>query len=88
LLSFGPTLTFRHYTSLPTYDLFDLSPGQLSAVVANPTTSTFVLVDEGNIQDQWLNQAPPDNLLRLRASPGLTALATYGPYTLFRVASG
>jgi 4-amino-4-deoxy-L-arabinose transferase-like glycosyltransferase len=88
LLSFGPTLTFRHYTSLPTYDLFDLSPGQLSAVVANPTTSTFVLVDEGNIQDQWLNQAPSDNLLRLRASPGLTALATYGPYTLFRVASG
>ena len=29
LLSFGPTLAFRHYTSLPTFDLFDLTPADV-----------------------------------------------------------
>jgi 4-amino-4-deoxy-L-arabinose transferase-like glycosyltransferase len=84
LLSFGPTLTLRHYTSLPTFDLFDLSPSELNGVLATGAP-TYVLLDEQNVQDQWLNQAPSDNFLRLRADPGLQRLGEQGSYTLYRV---
>ncbi|MCA1646527.1 MAG: glycosyltransferase family 39 protein [Chloroflexi bacterium] len=84
LLSFGPTLTFRHYTSLPTLDLFDLTPTDLNSVLATHT-HTFVVVDEQNIEDQWLGRAPADNLEHLRADPGLVKLGAWGSYTLFQV---
>jgi 4-amino-4-deoxy-L-arabinose transferase-like glycosyltransferase len=87
LLSFGPTLTLRHYTSLPTFDLFDLSPSNLSGVLATGAP-TYVLLDEQNVQDQWLNRAPSDNFLRLRADPGLQRIGEQGSYTLYRVSPG
>jgi hypothetical protein len=86
LLSFGPTLAFRHYTSLPTFDLFDLTPADLSAVLAT-SAPTLVLIDETNVEEQWLGQSPSINVLRLQAEPGLTPLGENGAYTLFRVNS-
>jgi hypothetical protein len=91
LLSFGPTLTLRHYTSLPTLDLFDLSPSALSEATASASASgqaTYVLVDEANVAAQWIGQAPAVNVARLKASPGLAPVGAYGSYTLFRVGSG
>jgi 4-amino-4-deoxy-L-arabinose transferase-like glycosyltransferase len=84
LLSFGPSLTFRHYSALPTSDLFDLTPADVSSMLATPAP-TYVLIDESNIQEQWLGQAPSNNVLRLRAQPGLVQLGIQGSYTLFRV---
>jgi hypothetical protein len=84
LLSFGPTLTLRHYTSLPTFDLFDLSPSDLNGVLEAPAP-TYLLLDEQNVQDQWLNQPPSDNFLRLRDAPGLQLVGDRGSYTLYRV---
>jgi 4-amino-4-deoxy-L-arabinose transferase-like glycosyltransferase len=84
LLSFGPPLTLRHYTSLPTFDLFDVSPSDLNGVLGAPTP-TYVLLDEQNVQDQWLNQPPSDNFLRLRNGPGLQLVGDQGSYTLYRV---
>jgi len=60
LLSFGPTLAFRHYTNLPTFDLFDLTPSDLDTVLA-ASAPTYLLLDEQNVQDQWLGQAPAVN---------------------------
>jgi hypothetical protein len=83
LLSFGPTLTLRHYTRVPTYDLFDLSPSDVSNVLGH-AVPTYVLVDEANIADQWAGQAPATNLQRLETDPGLVSIGTFGPYTLLR----
>lgn len=86
LLSFGPTLTFRHYTSLPTYDLFDLTPADLSARLASPLP-TYLVLDEANVEDQWLGQAPSQNFHALRDGRGLVELGSEETYTLFRVRS-
>jgi 4-amino-4-deoxy-L-arabinose transferase-like glycosyltransferase len=84
LLSFGPTLAFRHYTSLPTYDLFDLTPSDLDSVLASPAP-TYVVLDEHNVEEQWLGQAPAENWRRLRDSTGVSQIGTEGSFTLFRV---
>ena len=86
LLSFGPTLAFRHYTNLPTFDLFDLTPSDLDSILAVPAP-TYVLLDEQNVQDQWLGQAPAVNWDRLRARPGVSEVGTQGSFTLLRVES-
>ena len=84
LLSFGPTLTLRHYTSLPTFDLFDLTQAQVSAIVGQPTPH-YVLLDEANVEAQWLGQAPYENFLFLRDGPGLQLVGSDGAYTLYRL---
>jgi hypothetical protein len=84
LLTFGPTLAFRQYSSLPTLDLFDLTPADLDRELAGPAPR-YVLVDETNIDTQWAAKAPAVNLQRLRVNPGLTSIGTQGSYTLFRL---
>jgi len=87
LLRFGPTLAFRHYTSLPTFDLFDLSPVDLDAVLAT-RAPTYVLLDEQNVEDQWLGQPPAVNWHLLRDGPGVAEIGSQGSFTLLRVGSG
>jgi 4-amino-4-deoxy-L-arabinose transferase-like glycosyltransferase len=84
LLSFGPTLAFRHYTNLPTFDLFDLTPSDLDSVLAKPAP-TYVLLDEQNVAEQWLGQAPAVNWDRLRDRTGVSEIGTQGSFTLLRV---
>jgi hypothetical protein len=87
LLSFGPTLAFRHYTSLPTFDLFDLTAGDLDAILAVPAP-TYVLLDQQNVEQQWPGQSPALNWDRLRERTGVSEVGTQGSFTLFRVGSG
>ena len=84
LFTFGPTLAFRHYSSLPTFDLFDLTPSQVARIVAR-SSPDYVLVDRTSIEVQWLNQAPWTNFRALNEGPGLTELGTAEGYTLFEV---
>jgi hypothetical protein len=84
LLTFGPTLTFRQYSGLPTLDLFELSPTELSADLARPLPS-YALVDEASIAQQWSAEPPGRNLAALRAMRRLTGLGTHGSYTLYRL---
>jgi len=86
LFSFGPTLTFRHYTSYPTTDLYDVTPADLAAELATPAP-TFVLLDEANVEQQWLGQAPYANFQWLKNGPGLVPIGQQGSYALYRVAS-
>jgi 4-amino-4-deoxy-L-arabinose transferase-like glycosyltransferase len=85
LFSFGPTLTFRHYTSLTTFDLFDLHGRvDIGGILASPAPH-YLLVDEASLHTQWQGQAPEVNFALLRDGPGLTRLGSEGGYTLFRV---
>ncbi|HEV7666232.1 MAG TPA: glycosyltransferase family 39 protein, partial [Chloroflexota bacterium] len=87
VLSFGPTLTLQHYSSRLTVDLFDVSAMTLTALLAVPGPD-YVLVDETNLAEQWVGRAPAENVALLRREAGLTALGTYGAYTLFVVGAG
>jgi hypothetical protein len=77
LLTFGPTLTFQHYSRLPTADLFDTD-------VSDAPPGTYVLVDVANIEGQWAHQAPGRALDSLRAR-GLTELGVRNGFTLYRL---
>jgi hypothetical protein len=84
LFTFGPTLTFRHYSGMPTFDLFDVSSSDIASILASPAP-TYVLVDKTSLDEQWLGQAPDQNFLRLRDGAGLTPLGNHGSYLLFFV---
>jgi 4-amino-4-deoxy-L-arabinose transferase-like glycosyltransferase len=84
LLTFGITLTVRHYTNVPTLDLFDITPTDVASLVAT-ARPTYVLVDPASIEGQWLGQAPATNFLELRNWPGLEPLGAQGSYTLYRL---
>jgi hypothetical protein len=84
LFTFGPTLAFRHYSSLPTLDLFELSPADIDAALAKPAPD-YVLVNPASIEGQWLGESPWTNFLRLRAMPGSRELGSAEGYTLYRV---
>jgi hypothetical protein len=86
LFSFGPTLTFRHYGSLPTFDLFDLSPAEVSSILST-SAPTYLLLDEHSVEGQWLGQAPSINFHVLRDGPGLSQVGFQGSYKLYRVGS-
>jgi hypothetical protein len=86
LFSFGPTLTFRHYTSYPTTDLYDVTSADLAAELATPAP-TFLLLDEANVEQQWLGQAPYANFQWLKNGPGLIRVGDQGSYALYRVVS-
>ncbi len=84
LLTFGPTLAFRHYSNLPTFDLYESSPTEVTEIISRPVTP-LLLIDEASIESQWLGQWPSENFHRLRDGPGLTLLGMNGPYSLYRV---
>jgi len=84
LFTFGPTLAFRHYSSLPTFDLFDLSPTDIHDILST-SAPHYLLVDVASVEDQWLDQAPSTNFHLLRDGPGLTEVGEAEGYTLYRV---
>jgi hypothetical protein len=84
LLTFGPTLSFQHYSPLETYDLSELTPADLAPLSADGHP-LLLLLDVPNIESQWAGRAPETNYRWLRDGPGLAPLGQHGPYTLFRV---
>lgn len=87
LLTFGPTLTFRHYGQRPTLELYELSPADLPAVLERGRPS-YLLLDVGNVEEQWAGRAPALDYAWLRDSAGLTQVGQDDGLTLFRVGSG
>jgi 4-amino-4-deoxy-L-arabinose transferase-like glycosyltransferase len=84
LVTFNLTATFRHYSRVETYDLFEQNPARLRALVAS-RPPVFLLVDVPSIQRQWRDRSPGENLRWLERGPGLTALGAEWGFTLFRV---
>jgi len=83
LLTFGPTLSFEHYTPYETRDLSELTPDDLARLLADGRP-VFIFLDLPNIEQQWQGRAPERNLRWLRDGPGLTPLSQHGQYTLLR----
>ena len=46
-----------------------------------------MLLDEANVEQQWLGQAPYANFQWLKDGPGLVRIGDQGSYALFRVGS-
>ena len=84
LLSFGPTLTFKHYSRIPTTELYLASDDELQALL-DGAEPLYLLVDAANLESQWREQEVAARYRALRHGPGLTTLAQFGPLTLFRV---
>jgi 4-amino-4-deoxy-L-arabinose transferase-like glycosyltransferase len=84
LLTFGLTLTFRHYSYLETLELFELMPAEIDALFVEGRPM-FLLIDVLNVEGQWKGLAPETNYRWLQKSPGLERLGIQGDYTLFRV---
>ncbi|MBV9547746.1 MAG: glycosyltransferase family 39 protein, partial [Chloroflexi bacterium] len=82
LLSFGPTLTLQHYGAAPTLDMYEIQPTELAGVLTRPT---YVLLDESNVEQQWLGQTPDTDYRALRDGPGLALVGTRSGLSLFRV---
>ncbi len=85
ILTFGLTLTLRHYTPYDTHDLSALDPADLVALLADDRP-TLLLLDLPNIERQWRDRAPGTNYRWLRDNLTLIPLAQHGPYTLYRIA--
>lgn len=81
LLTFGPTLAFQHYSSLPTADLSEQDASTLTKL-AQRARPLFVLADEGSLATQWQGRAPALSLEWLQRHRALHPVAQRAPYTL------
>lgn len=84
LVTFGLTLTFRHYSRLETLELFELNPEEMAGLLED-NRSTFLLLDVTGVEEQWRGRSPEVNYRWLREGPGLEGLGSRQGYTLFRV---
>lgn len=87
VLAFGLTLMLGHYTNLEADELYNLSPPQLSHMLADGRP-TYLLLDQANVESQWQGLSPELNYRWLQHGPGLTLLGTLDDYTLWRVKGG
>lgn len=84
LVTFDMTSTFRHYSSLPTLELYDQDPAGL-AVLLEAEEPLYLLVDRVRMEGQWAEDAPGRNTRWLEAGPGLTPLGETHGFTLYRI---
>jgi len=85
LLSFGLTLTLRHYARPDVVEFYYQDGASLDALTrAKPVV--YVLIDVGNVEGQWRGRKPEANLRWLSDHTTLTPMADFPPYTLFRAA--
>jgi hypothetical protein len=84
LITFWYTATFRFESGLETIELFDLDPGVIRMTM-DDRRPTYLLVDQGNIEDQWRGRSPALAADELRRDPGLELMATHDGLSLFIV---
>jgi hypothetical protein len=84
VLTFGLTLTMQHYTRLQTLELFYQNEDTLAALLASPAP-LYLLLDPGNVEQQWAGKTPQVNYAWLRQHAGLSQIASFSPYILYRV---
>lgn len=87
VLSFGLTLTLRHYTRLNTLELFYQDAASLDALARGPAPH-YLLANPANLRTQWAGKTPHQNFCWLRRNTTLTPLTGLPPYTLFKINPG
>jgi len=83
LLTFGFTLTARHYSDLETIDLSETDPVAIAQLAAEKRP-IYALIDVTNVETQWQDQLPSTNFHWLRDGAGLEPVGESQTYTLFR----
>jgi 4-amino-4-deoxy-L-arabinose transferase-like glycosyltransferase len=84
LITFTLTSTFRHYSRLETFELYEQTPARMKGLVASGLP-VFLLVDLSSVLGQWRERSPGKNVRWLEHGPGLTAIGATRGFTLFRV---
>ena len=84
LLTFGLTLTVRHYTSVHTQELFYFDASSLDALTVSQAP-LYLLLDVSNADSQWRGRPPEVNYRWLKDHTILTQIRDFPPYTLFLV---
>jgi hypothetical protein len=84
MIAFGLTATIEHYTSLETYEIYNLTTDDLVTITRHDQP-TFVLLDAYNVRTQWKGRAPEVNYRWLRDRRGLVEVGKHGHWTLFKV---
>lgn len=86
VLAFGLTLTLQHYTTLNVLELFYQDDQSLAAWLQH-SAPFYLLLDVTNIAEQWPGKIPEHNYNWLKQNATLTTVASFPPYTLFKVDS-
>jgi hypothetical protein len=86
LLSFGLTLTLQHYTDLNVVEFYNLDEATLDAATATDAPD-YLLLDVGNVAQQWQERPPAINYEWLRTHRRLTPVTDFPPYSLFLIST-
>ncbi len=87
VITFGVTLTLRHYTDLDVIEIYHETPASLRDRICD-SDATYLYLDLANLERQWSGLAPEVNYRWLREGPGLETIDRFEGYTLFKVRSG
>lgn len=85
LFTFGITLTVEHYTELEVHDVYHHTPASINSLLQQRPPA-YLLLDTGNIAQQWAQHAPGQNYRYLQQEVGLNPLGDHRQYTLFAIA--
>ena len=78
LLTFGLTLTVRHYTSVHTQELFYFDASSLDALTESQAP-LYLLLDVSNMDSQWRGRPPEVNYRWIRDHTTLTQIRDFPP---------
>jgi len=84
VITFGLTLTLKHYTDLDAIEIYGETPDSLRDRVCGHGT-VFAYLDVVNIERQWQGLSPEINYHALRDGPGLTMIDLYAGFTLLKI---
>jgi 4-amino-4-deoxy-L-arabinose transferase-like glycosyltransferase len=84
VVTFGLSISLAHYSNYTVIDLFMQSPQSLRAQICGERTA-YLIVDEENLDTQWMGHSPATNFYWLKESMGLTAVGSEGAWTLYRI---
>jgi 4-amino-4-deoxy-L-arabinose transferase-like glycosyltransferase len=84
LLTFGLTLTIKHYTRLNTLEFFYQDVTSLDTLIESHQP-LYLLLDVTSITTQWRGKIPQANYEWLKEHTDLAQTNTFPPYTLFKV---
>jgi hypothetical protein len=80
----GGTLMAETYGATKIRDVYRAKPDQIPGLLASDGPS-YYLEDRDDIEGQWAGLPPDVFFESLRRAPGLTAVASRPPFTLFRI---
>lgn len=84
LFTFAVTLAFEQYTHLDVHELFLLAPQGMEALLED-ARPTYLLLDPGNIETQWIGRAPYRNYQWLQQEASLLRLGQHRNFVLYRI---